>query len=58
MRQHFVQNVSHEIKTPLTHIHQLLDKLTFTTKKEEQAYYVDEIYRITTQLSELTKELL
>lgn len=58
MRQHFVQNVSHEIKTPLTHIHQLLDKLTFTTSKQEQAYYVDEIYDITTQLSELTKELL
>lgn len=58
MRQHFVQNVSHEIKTPLTHIHHLLDKLSFTTNKNEEAYYIDEIYNITTQLSELTKELL
>ncbi len=58
MRQHFVQNVSHEIKTPLTHIHHLLDQLKFTKDISVREQYIDEIYQITTQLSELTKELL
>ena len=34
MRQHFVQNVSHEIKTPLTHIHHLLSELQQTSDKK------------------------
>ncbi|SCS80319.1 sensor histidine kinase [Staphylococcus caeli] len=58
MRQHFVQNVSHEIKTPLTHIHHLLDQLKFAKNDEVRAEYINEIYQITTQLSDLTKELL
>ncbi|PHK50330.1 sensor histidine kinase [Staphylococcus edaphicus] len=58
MRQHFVQNVSHEIKTPLTHIHHLLDQLKFAKTDDEREQYIEEIYQITTQLSELTKELL
>ncbi|MDG0823004.1 MAG: HAMP domain-containing histidine kinase [Staphylococcus equorum] len=58
MRQHFVQNVSHEIKTPLTHIHHLLDQLKFAKSDQERERYIDDIYQITTQLSELTKELL
>ena len=33
MRQHFVQNVSHEIKTPLTHMQRLLTQLQFSKIK-------------------------
>lgn len=58
MRQHFVQNVSHEIKTPLTHIHHLLDLLKYAKTDDARAQYIEEIYEITTQLSELTKALL
>ncbi|WP_436862804.1 sensor histidine kinase [Staphylococcus caeli] len=58
MRQHFVQNVSHEIKTPLTHIHHLLDQLKFAKSDEARTQYINDIYQITTQLSDLTKELL
>lgn len=58
MRQHFVQNVSHEIKTPLTHIHHLLDQLKFAKNDEARTQYINDIYQITTQLSDLTKELL
>lgn len=58
MRQHFVQNVSHEIKTPLTHIHHLLNELKRTTSQAKREQYIDEIYQVTSQLSDLTKELL
>lgn len=58
MRQHFVQNVSHEIKTPLTHIHHLLDQLKFAENAEARTQYIDDIYQITSQLSDLTKALL
>ncbi|MFY2828346.1 HAMP domain-containing sensor histidine kinase [Staphylococcus arlettae] len=58
MRQHFVQNVSHEIKTPLTHIHHLLDKMKHAKTTTAQHQYIDDIYQITTQLSDLTKALL
>ena len=58
MRQHFVQNVSHEIKTPLTHIHHLLDLLKFAKTDNAREQYIEEIYEVTTQLSELTKALL
>lgn len=58
MRQHFVQNVSHEIKTPLTHIHHLLDQMKYAKSSTERNQYIGDIYQITTQLSELTKELL
>src|SRR5699024_453643 len=47
-----------EIKTPLTHIHHLLDQLKFAKSTKERERYIDEIYQVTTQLSELTKELL
>ncbi|RIP37382.1 sensor histidine kinase [Staphylococcus gallinarum] len=58
MRQYFVQNVSHEIKTPLTHIHHLLDQLKNSKDHETANHYIDEIYQITTRLSDLTKALL
>ncbi|MCG7338175.1 HAMP domain-containing histidine kinase [Staphylococcus sp. ACRSN] len=58
MRQNFVQNVSHEIKTPLTHIHHLLDQLKNSKDVESSSHYIDEIYQITTRLSDLTKALL
>ena len=58
MRSHFVQNVSHEIKTPLTHIHQQLGQLQHAETKEERDYHIEEIHQITSQLSNLTKELL
>ncbi|AYU55983.1 HAMP domain-containing sensor histidine kinase [Staphylococcus debuckii] len=58
MRQHFVQNVSHEIKTPLTHIHQLLDRLSMTDSEQEREYYIAEIYAATNRLSNLTRALL
>ncbi|MDQ7112979.1 HAMP domain-containing sensor histidine kinase [Staphylococcus simulans] len=58
MRQHFVQNVSHEIKTPLTHIHQLLDRLSQAKDDETRQYYIDEIHATTNRLSNLTRALL
>lgn len=58
MRQHFVQNVSHEIKTPLTHIHHLLSELQQTSNKQLQQQYINDIFTITKQLSGLTTELL
>ncbi|MCD8900104.1 HAMP domain-containing histidine kinase [Staphylococcus gallinarum] len=58
MRQYFVQNVSHEIKTPLTHIHHLLDQLKHSKDHETANHYIDEIHQITTRLSDLTKALL
>ncbi|WP_251517650.1 MULTISPECIES: HAMP domain-containing sensor histidine kinase [Staphylococcus] len=58
MRQHFVQNVSHEIKTPLTHIHHLLDQLQSSKDPVLRDSYINEIHSVTTQLSDLTKELL
>ena len=58
MRQHFVQNVSHEIKTPLTHIRQSLVDLERAKSQNERQQSINHIYQITNQLSELTKELL
>lgn len=58
MRQHFVQNVSHEIKTPLTHIHQLLNRLSTADNEEERTFYISEIYATTNRLSNLTRALL
>ena len=58
MRQHFVQNVSHEIKTPLTHIQSILTQLQFSKSKEERQMHVNELFNITTQVSDLTQELL
>ena len=58
MRQHFVQNVSHEIKTPLTHLQRLLTQLELTQNEEEKQLCINEMFEITNQVSELTKELL
>ena len=58
MRQHFVQNVSHEIKTPLTHIQSILTQLQLSKSKEERQMHVNELFNITTQVSDLTQELL
>ncbi|PTL19967.1 sensor histidine kinase [Staphylococcus chromogenes] len=58
MRQHFVQNVSHEIKTPLTHIHHLLGQLQSVSSKTQRAQYIKQIYDETHRLSQLTRQLL
>ncbi|UEX90477.1 sensor histidine kinase [Staphylococcus ratti] len=58
MRQHFVQNVSHEIKTPLTHIHQLLSQLQTESSQTKQSQYIAQIYDETHRLSQLTRQLL
>lgn len=58
MRQHFVQNVSHEVKTPLTHLQRLLTQLELTQNEEEKQLCINEMFEITNQVSELTKELL
>ncbi|KIX91752.1 histidine kinase [Staphylococcus microti] len=58
MRQHFVQNVSHEIKTPLTHIHHLLNQLQNAQDPEQHANYIQRIYNETHRLSQLTQQLL
>lgn len=58
MRQHFVQNVSHEMKTPLTHIQSILTQLQVTQNKENRQMLIDELFNITTQVSDLTRELL
>ncbi|MCO4325954.1 sensor histidine kinase [Staphylococcus agnetis] len=58
MRQHFVQNVSHEIKTPLTHIHHLLSQLQVEHSKAQQSQYIQQIYDETHRLSQLTRQLL
>ncbi|UXR69369.1 HAMP domain-containing histidine kinase [Staphylococcus sp. IVB6246] len=58
MRQHFVQNVSHEFKTPLTHIHHLLNQLQNESNKESQNQYIERIYNETHRLSQLTQQLL
>ncbi len=58
MRQHFVQNVSHEIKTPLTHIHHLLTQLQQEKTTPKQSDYIAKIYDETHRLSQLTRQLL
>ena len=55
MRQHFVQNVSHEIKTPLTHIHRLLSTLQSNVNQGERDQIIHEIHEEVTHLSNLTK---
>lgn len=58
MRQHFVQNVSHEIKTPLTHIERLLTELQFAHSEDERHSLINDIHLEITRLSNLIKELL
>lgn len=58
MRQHFVQNVSHEMKTPLTHIHHLLTQLQQERIPSRQSDYIQRIYDETHRLSQLTRQLL
>ena len=58
MRQHFVQNVSHEIKTPLTHIHHLLSELQQTSDKTLRQQYINDILYYYNAASGLTTELL
>uniref|UniRef100_UPI00351E08F1 histidine kinase dimerization/phospho-acceptor domain-containing protein n=1 Tax=Staphylococcus aureus TaxID=1280 RepID=UPI00351E08F1 len=58
MRKHFVQNVSHEIKPPLTHIHHLLSELQQPSAKTLSQQYINDIYTITTKLCGITTELL
>ncbi|MBI5974306.1 HAMP domain-containing sensor histidine kinase [Staphylococcus canis] len=58
MRQHFVQNVSHEMKTPLTHIHHLLTQLQNEKTPSQQSQYIERIYDETHRLSQLTRQLL
>ncbi|MCH8646589.1 HAMP domain-containing histidine kinase [Staphylococcus lugdunensis] len=58
MRQHFVQNVSHEMKTPLTHIHHALTQLQASDDKATQQTIINDLFTITSRLSDLTRELL
>lgn len=58
MRQHFVQNVSHEIKTPLTHIQRLLSELQQAKNEQSRNMYINDIHSEVTRLSDLTRELL
>lgn len=58
MRQHFVQNVSHEIKTPLTHIRRILTELQSTHSEDERNILINDIHLEITRLSNLIKELL
>ena len=58
MRQHFVQNVSHEIKTPLTHIERLLTELQSAHSEDERHSLINDIHLEITRLSNLIKELL
>ena len=51
MRQHFVQNVSHEIKTPLTHIERLLTELQFAHSEDERHSLINDIHLEITRLS-------
>ena len=58
MRQHFVQNVSHEIKTPLTHIQRLLSELQKSKTEQSRNMLINDVHSEVTRLSDLTRELL
>ncbi|GGI41709.1 sensor histidine kinase [Mammaliicoccus stepanovicii] len=58
MRQSFVQNVSHEIKSPLQSILSLLRELEYEKEEERRKIIIEDIYLRAYRLSNLTKQLL
>ncbi len=60
MRQEFLQNASHELKTPIavisSYCEMLKDKII--TEEEDREYYYDVIYDETQKMSEIVKEML
>lgn len=58
MRESFVQNVSHEIKSPLQSILSLLRKLEYEKDEQKRKLIIEDIYSIAYRLSNLTKQLL
>ncbi len=58
MRQSFVQNVSHEIKSPLQSILSLLRELEHEQDENNRIQIIEDIYARAYRLSNLTKQLL
>lgn len=58
MRQSFVQNVSHEIKSPLQSILSLLRTLEYENDEVKRKQIIEDIYERANRLSNLTKQLL
>ncbi|PTI90335.1 sensor histidine kinase, partial [Mammaliicoccus vitulinus] len=58
MRQSFVQNVSHEIKSPLQSILSLLRELEYEKNESKRIQIIEDIYGRAYRLSNLTKQLL
>ncbi|WP_239747685.1 HAMP domain-containing sensor histidine kinase [Mammaliicoccus sp. P-M56] len=58
MRQSFVQNVSHEIKSPLQSILSLLRELEYEEAESKRVQIIEDIYGRAYRLSNLTKQLL
>ncbi|QJF24869.1 sensor histidine kinase [Mammaliicoccus vitulinus] len=58
MRQSFVQNVSHEIKSPLQSILSLLRELEYEKNESKRVQIIEDIYGRAYRLSNLTKQLL
>ncbi len=58
MRQSFVQNVSHEIKSPLQSILSLLRELEHEENADKRTQIIEDIYSRAYRLSNLTKQLL
>lgn len=58
MRQSFVQNVSHEIKSPLQSILSLLRELEYEQNADKRTQIIEDIYSRAYRLSNLTKQLL
>ncbi len=60
MRKEFLQNASHELKTPISVIASYTEMLKekIITEEEDREYYYDVIYEETGKMTEIVKELL